>query len=521
MKKLSKQTRTVLAAVGALAVLGIIAAVLLLTKPSEDTPSDVSSTVDVSSTETIALTNKQGTDVTLLEVSNETGSFSFRQQSRVVSSTDAEGNVTSANEIYWTSEEMLGLVPNDSMIKALMNSLSGLSSKELVEEAAEDLSKYGLESPLATARLTFTDGTQETLHFGIQNPASTGFVYCRVGESTDVHMVSNYSVSNAYNAVTDFVSLTFTEAYNTQEPKELDYFRIERKDLQEPIEIAFMYDVQAEAENEDSVITTFNSHRLTSPFVAEVDATKGQTICYGLYGLTASECVTAKATEAQLAEFGLDDPFCKLTFKYGGNRYVLHFGNEIITTTETETADSPTLTNVTGYYAKIDGSDAVYAFSASAVPWYTVTLTDIVSRRPVSPYIYTCDSVVITTPDREYAFTVTGDAQNNSFTLDGTTVNGDKFRQLYQHLITAVGDEVFLDEGEYTPYISVTFNYRKDYHDLYGTESDTIEYFKSDDRKNIVCVNGKVLFKVRQVYTERLLENIDALINGGELRLDW
>ena len=80
MKKLSKQTRTVLAAVGALAVLGIIAAVLLLTKPSEDTPSGVSSTVDVSSTETIALTNKQGTDVTLLEVSNETGSFSFRQK---------------------------------------------------------------------------------------------------------------------------------------------------------------------------------------------------------------------------------------------------------------------------------------------------------------------------------------------------------------------------------------------------------------------------------------------------------
>ena len=521
MAKVTKQTRTVIAAAAAVLVLGIAAAVLLLTKPEDAASSDVSSAVSASGTETITLTDKQAADVAVLEVSNETGSFSFTQQSRVVSTTDADGNVTSSDEIYWTSEEMLGLVPNDSTVKALMNSLSGLDSKELVEEAAEDLAKYGLETPLASVKLTFTDGTQETLHFGIQNPASTGFVYCRAGDSRDVHLVSNYSVGNAYNAVTDFVSLTFTESYNTSSPEELDYFRLERKDLAEPIEIAFMYDVQAEAENEDSVITTFNSHRLTAPFVAEIDATKGQTVCYGLYGLSASYCVTAKATEAQLTEFGLDDPFCTLTFKYGGTRYVLHFGNEIITTTETENIDSPTLTSVAGYYAKIDGSDAVFAFSAESVPWYTVTLTDIVSRRPVSPYIYTCESVVITTPDREYDFKVTGDAQANSFTLDGAEVDGDKFRQLYQHLITAVGDEVFLDEGEYAPYISVTFNYRKDYHDLYGTDSDTIEYYKSDDRKNIVCVNGKVLFKVRQVYTERLLENIDALLNGGELRLDW
>ena len=46
-------------------------------------------------------------------------------------------------------------------------------------------------------------------------------------------------------------------------------------------------------------------------------------------------------------------------------------------------------------------------------------------------------------------------------------------------------------------------------------------FYKSDDRKNIVSVNGDILYKVRQIYTQRLLENLDALFNGGEIKLDW
>lgn len=520
MAKLSKSTRNTLVGAGVVLALGAVAAILLLTEPKDEGTGETaesSSTVSTSYT----LTDRAGTDITLAKITNAEGSFSFMRDTRVVSTTDSEGNVTSSDEFYWTSEEMMGLTPNDSTIKAFMNCLAGLSSKELVEENAQDLAKYGLESPEATAEVTFEDGEQVTLHFGIKNPAATNYVYCRVGDSSDVYLASYYSIGDVYYAVTDFVSLTFTPSYNTSDPQELDYFRIERKDLSEPIEIAFMYDVQAATEADDSIITTFNSHRLTSPFVAEIDTTKGQTICYGLYGLSASYCVSAAASEELLAETGLDDPYLKLTFKYGGTRYVINFGNEIITTTETDDEAMPTLTTVAGYYAQLEGSNAIYAFTVDSVPWYTATLQDMVSRRPVSPYIYNCDSVVITTPEREYDFKITGEAGDSVFTLDGEQLNGDKFRQLYQQLISPIGDEIFMEDGDYAPYISVTFNYREAFHDFYGTESDTLEFFQSDDRKNIVCVNGKVLFKVRQIYTERMLENIDALLNGGELSLDW
>ncbi len=525
MSKLSKSTRTIIIAAAVLLVLGAVLLILMLTQPSEDKGGDASAsavTEEAHEEDTsLVFTDREGTEVLRADITNSYGSYTFERGSRMVTTTNEDGSVSTADEYYWTSEQLQGAPTNDSTIKAFMNCLAGLKAVELVEAEASDLSQYGLSEPVATATVTFDDNAKKTVHFGITNPSATSYVYCREDGSSDVYMASYYSTSKAYSPITDFVSLAITKGYDTNQPSELDYFIIDRKDLAAPIEISYMFDVLEESQKEDSVITTFNSHRITSPIVAEVDYTTGQTICYGLYGMSAAYCVDVAADEARIAEAGLDDPYCKLTFKYGGNRYVIKLGNEIINVTESEDG-TPDLRTVVGYYGMVEGSDVLYAFAVDSTPWYKVKLEELVSRRPVSPYIYTCESVVITTPDREYAFIVEGDAETgSSFTLDGTELDNEKFRELYQHLISSIGEELYRVEGDYEPYVTVQFNYRDEYHEVYGTESDKLEFYKSDDRKNIIRVNGEVLFKVRQVYTDRLIENIDALINGGELELNW
>ncbi len=526
MAKLSKSTRTIIIAAGLLLVLGVVCLVLLMTQPKEGEDKTSVSSSDVSSSETdssVVLTDKAGSEVITAEIKNENGSFTFTRDKRVVSATDTEGNVTSSDEYFWVSEQMSGLSPNDTMLVSFTNCLAGLTASEIVEENAEELDKYGLATPLSTAKVTFEDNTTKVLQFGIRNPADNGFAYCKTGDSNTVYLVNYYTVANVYEPITSFVNLTFTSGYDMNNPQELDYLVIERKDLDERVEISFMYDVAEESENEDSVITTFNTHRMTSPFKAEIDSNVTQSICYGLYNLTATQCIAVEVNDELLSSTGLDDPFCRVTFKYGGQRYVLLLGDQIIVETATNDESTPTLTTIAGYYGMIEGSTGVYAFATGAAPWYSFKLQDIVSRRPLSPYIYTVDTLVITTPDREYVFDIEGDASSNTFTLDGQELNGDKFRQLYQQLISPVGDELFLSEGEYEPYIKVTFNYRDEYHEVYDADHDTLEFFKSDenDRKNIVAVNGKVIFKVVQVYTERMLSNIDALINGGDIVLNW
>ena len=534
MAKLSKTTRTVIIAAGVLLVLGAVLLVLLLTAPSgeentssgesgassvaSDIISDLVGTEESSQDERLTINNKQQSEVLKLEITNETGSFSFERNSRQVSSTDDNGAVTTSTEYYWVSPELSGITHNDSTIGAMVRSLAGLSAKDIVEENASDLDKYGLKTPVSTVKIAFDDGTENEMCFGIRNPAASNYVYfCEKG-SSDVMQVSYYSTGSVFYDVKDFVSLVMTESYNANNPQELDYLIIERKDLAEPVEIEYMYDIAEQAEDEDSVITTFNSHRIISPITAELDTTSGQSICYGLYALSAASCEYIDPTEEDIAAAGLDDPYCRISFKYGGKARVLLLGNEIRSTDDTEEGG---LSTVTGYYAMFEGGNLIYAIGTSNAPWYTFRVQDIMSRRPISPYIYTVDTLTVTTPDGEYVFRVVGDSDDHAFYCGDQLLEETKFKSFYQHLITSMGEELFFEEADYEPYIKIHFTYRSEYESTYGRLEDVIEFYQSPDRKNIVRVNGNVLYKVRQVYTERLLENLDALLNGGEIKLNW
>ena len=538
MAKLSKTTKTVIIAAAVLLVLGAVLLVLVMTSPKDSGSSGDSSAVsgeagtsessaaadDGSSAssgadEKVVINSCEQENVLKLEVSNQTGSFSFDRASREVSSTDDDGNVSTATQYYWTSPELDGISRNDSTIGAFVRSMAGLSASSMVEEGASDLEKYGLAEPLSTVKVTFDDGTSNEICFGIRNPAASNYVYCCVKGSSDVMQVSYYSTGSAFYDIKDFVSLVLTDAYDSNNPQELEYLTIECKNLSAPVEIEYMFDVAAEAEDEDSVVTTFNSHRITSPITAELDTTSGQTICYGLYALSAASCQYIDPTDEELAATGLDDPYCRVSFKYGGKARVLLLGNEI--RESSDDSDEGSLSSVTGYYAMFEGDRLIYAISTSNAPWYTFSVQDIMSRRPISPYIYTVDKLTVTTPDGEYAFTIEGDADNHTFRYNGEPLDDTRFKSFYQHLITSMGEELFFDEADYEPYIKVQFDYRSEYYDTYGRSSDVLEFYKSDDRKSIVRVNDDVLYKVRQVYTDRLLSNLDALLNGGDIELNW
>lgn len=539
MAKLSKTTRTVIIAAGVLLVLGAVLLVLMLTSPAGDDNSsgastgestgtseaaDSSSVSDSSGTssdsEKVVITDKEQENVLKMEVRNETGSFSFERNQREVSTTDDDGNVSTSTEYYWTSPELDGVDHNDSTIGSFVRCMAGLSASSMVEEDAQDLEKYGLADPAAEVKVTFDDGTSADICFGIRNPAASNYVYCLTNGGSDVMQVSYYSAGSAFYDIRDFVNLVLTEAYDANNAKELDYLVIDRKDLDEEVRIEYMADVAAESEKEDSVITTFNTHRITSPITAELDTTKGQTFCYGLYSLTASSCEYIDPTEQEIADAGLDDPFCKVSFKYGGKARVLLLGNEI-RTASSDDESSESLSSVTGYYAMFEGGNIIYSISTDNAPWYTFQVQDIMSRRPISPYIYTIDTLTVTTPDGEYVFKVSGDADDHVFTCGDTVLNDSSFKSFYQHLITSMGEELYFSDEKPEPYITLNFKYREEYYDTYGRSEDTIEFYKSDDRKNIVSVNGDILYKVRQIYTQRLLENLDALFDGGDIKLDW
>lgn len=517
--KLTKTVKSVIIAAGVLLVLGVVMMILMLTAPKDNGESSSSDIASAIVDDTVNITGQQTDKVLKLTVSNENGNYTFERQKRVVSSTDSEGKVSSEDEYYWTSADLKGVPQSDTTVRNFVNNLAALPAQSVVEENAEDLAKYGLENPAASAEVSFEDGSVIKLNFGIQNPANTSAAYCCTEGSNTVYLVNYYSVSGAYSPINRYANLVLTDGYNNDGSNELDYLKIRRKDIDEDVEIRFMFDVAEDAEKEDSVITTFNTHRFVKPITAEIDITTGKSVCNAMYGMTMDACEYLEQTEENMKACGLDDPFLKMTFKYGGNIRTLLLGNEIVSETEGGTESSPLLTNVTGYYAVLEGTPGIYSLAKDSAPWYTFDISTIISRQPISPYIYTVEYVTVTLPDGEYRFDI--DGENKRFFHNGIELDGDEFKKLYQQLISSIGEEMYTEQTDTAPDVSVRFHYKSEYFDTYGTEEDVVEFISDGGRKYIINLNGRTTFKVREIYVTRLIENVDALLNGGTVSYDW
>lgn len=523
---MTKSVKAVVIAAGALLVLGGVLMVLLLTGPKTAQPSDSDTASGNVTGNSADVTNPYIVDKraeTVLSVkvkSSEGGSFEFKRQKRIVSETNESGNVTSKDEYYWTSDDLKGVPSNEAMVRNFIDSLAALPQKSLVEENAEDLEKYGLSDPSSVIELTFDDDTSITMYLGIQNPADSSAIYFKTADSNTVRLVNYYSVSAALSDVRQFAKLTMTEAYNSDGSNELDSLIVKRPDFEEPVEMRYMFDLAKFAEDDDTIISTFNTHRFVAPIKAEVDTTKGKDVCYGVYSLSMNACEFLEQSEENMEKCGLDDPQTVVTFKYGGKEYELLIGDAIREEISgAVTSDGGTISAITGYYAVMKGVSGIYSIKKENAPWCTFKVEDLISRRPLSPYIYSVDSVEITIPDGTYKFDI--DIENKRFFCDGKELLSESFRSFYQMLIGSVGEEMYSGDVSGKPYASVTFNYNSKYTEIYGSQSDTISYYESDDRKCIVELNGSVIFKVRRIYAERLISNVSALLNGGTITLDW
>lgn len=515
MKKLSKTAKTVIIAVAVPFVLIAVVVILLIALPKKnsDGGSDVSLSMSLVEEQVVPINTKNADDVNYLSVSNENGIYAFTRNKRVIQQSTESGETANKEEFYWTSEELYEVPQDDSTVRAFISGLAQLSGVSVVEENAEDLSKYGLDAPEATVEADLDDGTKLIMLFGVKNPANEQTVYFRFSDSNKVYLVNYYSVSNVFADVRKFAKLTLTEPYNSDKKNELNYLYITRSDMEELVEIKYMSIDKAKKIDENFELATRNTHRFISPITTEVNSAgrslgvSGKSLCYGVYGLTMNACESLDKTYETLKKYGLDDPFARVEFKYGGKEYFISFSAE-----DTERKV---------YYAEMDGVSGIYSISREDASWCTFTMENLLPVRPVSPYIYSVDNIEITIGEVTYKYEI--DSHNKTFTCNGIPINADNFREFYLQLIGEIGEEAYttqISEGQ-LPEVSVKFTYKDDYAEIYDGTVDTLEFFPSDGRKCKVNLNGKTLYKVRDDYVTRLIENISALNNGEEVNIEW
>lgn len=488
---MKKNTKIILGSVIGLAVLGAATLALVLTQPKDDT-ADSGTSSDTS----VSITDYETDDISTLTIKNESGEYTINRLGKE----------------KWGIDSIPEALANSGSYSTAMSSAGGMSAKQVVEENATDLAKYGFDNPTATVKMTFKDNKAEdiTCLIGIKYEGENSW-YVKTDKSNTVYLVANSGVSFAMNNELSYVNKSTLIASFDSENDTVNRIRIERKDLDKDIVLDKLPE-----ETEKEFSSTYVGYAMSSHNGILADDELDKNVVYGLYGISASDVFVVSPTDEQKKQTGLDDPDCTVTMVSNEDTVTkLTIGSAVYTVTKNDETGEEIKT-ITGYYGMLSDKDAIYVFSPDSLPWLTATPEGMLYKLFLTPYIYYLDGVTIYDSDRKaYDFKITGDADDSSFTYDGKEVDSAKFKSFYQYLLSAYAEQIYLDDlTDDNKFIAgVTYDHREE-----GKKNDVVEFYASEsDRTCIIVVNGDVRYKVRQIYATRLLENLNALLTGGEI----
>ena len=478
--------RMLIAAVIILVVLGGAAAAIYFAGGDDE---ETAEETTASQTEAASrlLYDKDPSGIENIHIKNETGEYDIKKFA----------------DDAWFVEEFAGINHSTTAVKEALDGAATVTSQQLASENAADMSVYGLDAPRADVTVSFGDG-DKLMHIGADAPTS-GLVYISFDDEKTVYAVNTSDVDCFlqdkfyYVAKTVYTAKQPADENDTTDYTKIDKITISRKDID--YDIVLEYDIR---QDQDEIITgNSSSHVMTSPVHLDLNPDLAYDTLSKVFDLTASQVVVVAPSEAIMKQFGLDDPFCLVKFDIAGETFTFRIGNEYTDENGKQT----------GYFCYAEGIDVIYVFDNASVLWATVMPMDITMTMITSTYIYAVNKLEITDSEGTVTFNLNGDADNFAVECGDPDVTADSFKDLYQYILRAPAEELYLEENNDPAYLTVTIE-----NDM-GT--DVIEFAESADRMSVIRLNGVTSFRCRTAYAQRLSENLRRILEGEKVITTW
>jgi hypothetical protein len=407
---------------------------------------------------------------------------------------------------------------NQDAFIELAGLIATLQTQSLVEAGATNLDQYGLttENHVARAGVTFRDGKRTAFMLGNPAPIS-GQVYFRFADnSSDVYTVSLHHVSPLMMNRFHWLS---REAFPEYIPGlEVERLSIDRVDWREEGVGPMVIERIPTPENATE-LRSHNRHRLTKPIEIDICPENSLPVLVSMYSLTADKVVAVGCPESpEMSDYGFDTPavIVEMTDQLGTVMQLVIGGH----------LSDENGTNLGWFGISSHVPHVVYLFAGETLPWLNTSIDRLHAASFLQPHIYSIDTVTLETPDTTLVFTITGDEHESAIMFEGAELTGEhsnsatargRFADLYMYLISARMAEVFIGETppESELIARITYSYRGD------TPDDVVEYYTAENFLSIVRVNGVNIYKLRAEYTRRLVSNISAFAEGGEIINDF
>lgn len=472
---MKKQLRYILItlAVAAVVGLGALAAVLFI----PDAPNDTSSVI---TSQKVIIYEKTDTELSKMTVTNQYGSFEVTPK--------ASGNFHIAELDQFETEL--------SLIETLVDSYVTLSAKKLISESPEDMSLYGFDEPIATAKLEFPDETI-TVILGSAEPTTKGY-YCKLENSDAVYLLTSGIGGRLLSSKLYYVDKTISPSYD-----ENTGFEVDRLVLSGSIREKEIIVVPTPDSDEDDPYSEIFGYEIISPASAPFDITNGSDFLTSFFLLSADTVVELAPDEETLAEYGFDNPYSVATVESSVGDFKISVGK-----VEGENC-----------YIMNDTQDVIYKCTTSSLAWIDAQYQDIVSSMFLIPHIHLVENVTITTPDKEYSFDIEyNETSDLIFAKHGDKhVNTENFQNLYQVLVSCYLENYTTDRSEEEPYMTLTYTFREG-----GAEKLELYTSPSDPRQALIKYNDKWTdFSVRMVYVDKVIADCQRLLRGETISTTW
>ncbi len=450
----------------------------------------------------------QRSEMQSIEVENEYGGYKIYRDASDNFKLDGNKGVTFEGEIFSS------LVVSTGTPTAMMRADTA--------PTAEKLAEYGLDKPQAKWTVTTTNAEKFTILVGDRLLTEAGY-YVQLEGRNVVYIVSSTLEETILQPATALLSTVLISGPTTNTYYDISDFQIWRGD-----DLAVRVNMKPTNEmvNPNAVV----EYKLIYP---RPDQTKTPgsyytiedslmlEIAYSFAAFNADSVAAVNPTEAQLKEFGLDEPAYKVEFKFQDYNYGLYFS---------EIQD-----DFTHYvYSSLYGKTVVFKMSVVKVLWLHYDQVKWISNKPFYVYINRLDSLTIKGKNVDVDFRLEHgtDALGDPL-LDITEVNSntyipndevDNFREFYKTLLNITNQEyATISDDDQNALLRddsrLIMNMK--YTDLNGnvTEYKFYQYYEASTGtvttgKVFVVVNGIGEFYTTNDLVNKVLADIPRVLEG-------
>lgn len=464
--------------IGGAAVVVLVAVLLLLMFMPNGGDDTSASSETTSSSKSIELNNQAAADVVTVKVVLP----------------DEEYTMTQGGETAYSMTGMEDAPASNAIYAALASDAASLKALELISEETSNLADYGLDEPRSQVEITYADGTGANLSVGIAAPSGSGTYVLIDGK---VYLFEDTRVDSFLYHKVDYISKTVTPTAATgDDAPVLKKITLEGTLRPEPI----VMDISQETAND----VTTDVYTMTAPKQRETDSANAAAAGNKIFRLTAEKVIAFNVTDEQLEEYGLKDPYSKVTVDYA---------DQTITLMSSEPDDEGMA------YVMNASKNVIFQANVSELGWVTATYEDLVSKTVMAPMVNDLSKITVTTPDQSYEFGVTTtvdeedeDVKTNTFTYQGKELASANFRIFYRNMIGCQKEEFTDQQPTGEPLLTFQYEYTD------GRTPDVVEFYKGENLMVLVSVNGECESKETQSYVDKILEDVVKVVNDEEVK---